>query len=1339
MMRAPSTWSSRPRRGMILLVVIALLTLFAVVGLSFVMYANSAATASRLYRESESLNRPDVEPELLFSYFMGQLVYDVPDDERGVYSALRGHSLARSMFGYNDDRDSPGNDVPFNGTGRLSFLNDLPIGPQYDNLAVNYTYFPSDRFLRDPERPGWRGSPRDPRAKFFGGFNAPYTYPDLNNCFLAAVKADGTLMLPSFVREWTGFGPLWINGGPNPNWFDVSNPMLKYLTLRPRPADMGKRFPPPEDPGGDVKNLIGSPGGNDSIWIDLDFPVLTAPDGRKFKPLFAPLVVDLDSRVNLNVHGNIRGRDPLTGKPVHVSNQGWGSWEVNLSQVLNVDSDEHTNLFIRGNPSLMGRYGGQDSPHSGRFPVDHNIAESNLVEGRSSPHFYAPVDFDSSQEANRWPSAQLRLPAPYSFQCFPIMPIGYGNASEAERKDHPKLYNPFQPGLPDRMFALSNMEALLRYGDTGFGSLTSELIRLCPSNFGNPSDPNAVRRRNLVTVQSFDQDRTGVAPWFWPNNNQAQAYLRLRQNELSPSGPALPIPSLSDLANLTALSLRDSEFVGQDGRTRYQMDRDGLQWFDLRRIDLNRYLPDYPAPGENGKIEVTNNEVRARFIGAQRARQYMAAEIFAVLWRATGAGNPALLVSADDPDLNERVNALRWLAQLAVNIVDFIDSDDYSTPFNWYTEPTGKQHWVFGVELPRVILNEAYIERNDTRYDVWVELYNPLFADRSLSDSGSARLDDVYRLLITDHNYQMHDPRNVRGDPDGGRRGGVTSFQPEFVLPSNGRRSDNPGYYVIGPRPIPGSDGSGPELTLTRGGQDEMWFSPPGPVSTHRPSILLRRLACPILPHDDNQLDSRTGQPNPLYNPYITVDYMEDVLPSDGSLAPPFRASIGRMQPYAASTGIRQTTEPLSGGQPRHTFFAANDDHPADRPDLENKPYDWLVHLDRKLINPMELLHVAACKPHELTQLFMTGESSIQRFSHRAPWFDEHIKEEDWSPFVKRSNRLYRALEFFTTSSQMSGMMVALNRHGERLRSRGAVQGGGVNGTVCAFTPEETSGTTLASGSWRIDVGSTLIVDKGKPNEEVVRVLERVDPPRDSSAPAGPAQFKANFLFPHDPRFTILPATISERLPGKININTIWDAETFLALCDPHEQFSSNNFTTDDVTAILDKLNRRTPGGVPGFNDRPFRSLASGLIQYDDVQSGGGLEDSLLFADPDDPRTPDKPSRRAVEVDLLHPYLRAELLTKIFNNITTRSNVFAVWLTVGFFEVTDDSTRPVKLGRELGRAENRHIRHRMFGIVDRSVLTSNPGPQPRFDPRAERSPGVEAPTGRVVPYFSIIE
>src|SRR6516164_607973 len=132
-----SRWAgARRRRGVVLLVVLCLLTLFLIVGLTFVFYANACQQAARLGLEAESRDRPDADPELLASYFLGQLIYDAVDDESGIYSGLRGHSLGRNMFGGNyhitrtgqllrnargelvDAAGNVLNDVPFNGTGR---------------------------------------------------------------------------------------------------------------------------------------------------------------------------------------------------------------------------------------------------------------------------------------------------------------------------------------------------------------------------------------------------------------------------------------------------------------------------------------------------------------------------------------------------------------------------------------------------------------------------------------------------------------------------------------------------------------------------------------------------------------------------------------------------------------------------------------------------------------------------------------------------------------------------------------------------------------------------------------------------------------------------------------------------------------------------------------------------------------------------------------------------------------------------------------------------------------------------------------------------------------------
>jgi hypothetical protein len=78
--------------------------------------------------------------------------------------------------------------------------------------------------------------------------------------------------------------------------------------------------------------------------------------------------------------------------------------------------------------------------------------------------------------------------------------------------------------------------------------------------------------------------------------------------------------------------------------------------------------------------------------------------------------------------------------------------------------------------------------------------------------------------------------------------------------------------------------------------------------------------------------------------------------------------------------------------------------------------------------------------------------------------------------------------------------------------------------------------------------------------------------------------------------------------------------------------------------------------------------------------------------------------------------LEKSLLTKIFEHLTTRSNVFAVYMTVGYFEVKDDTQKPELLGDEIGVlrdgtggiVENKAIRHRMFAIIDRTNLTLQP-------------------------------
>ena len=193
------------RHGIVLLVVMAMLALFATVALSFVFYAEAEATASRYASQAQTQAQADVDPELLLSYYLSQLIYDTDN----IYSAMRGHSLARNMYGYNP---ADLNAIPYNGMGRLRFdvphalLDGKPAAPEpaakNNMLLINYQNFYGNQggTLRDPEK--------DAQGNYVGG-NVHWTYPDLNNMFLAAVAGGGDVLMPSFHRPWMGvaFGP----------------------------------------------------------------------------------------------------------------------------------------------------------------------------------------------------------------------------------------------------------------------------------------------------------------------------------------------------------------------------------------------------------------------------------------------------------------------------------------------------------------------------------------------------------------------------------------------------------------------------------------------------------------------------------------------------------------------------------------------------------------------------------------------------------------------------------------------------------------------------------------------------------------------------------------------------------------------------------------------------------------------------------------------------------------------------------------------------------------------------------------------------------------------------
>jgi hypothetical protein len=141
------------------------------------------------------------------------------------------------------------------------------------------------------------------------------------------------------------------------------------------------------------------------------------------------------------------------------------------------------------------------------------------------------------------------------------------------------------------------------------------------------------------------------------------------------------------------------------------------------------------------------------------------------------------------------------------------------------------------------------------------------------------------------------------------------------------------------------------------------------------------------------------------------------------------------------------------------------------------------------------------------------------------------------------------------------------------------------------------------------------------------------------------------------------------REPGKININTM-------------TQKSWEALGGDAVT--YGTIRSRFSDPLP----RPFRSPHAANSVPDTSMAQVPVDTTLLGAFP--------PGTATTGDNLytsLHHLLRLSEMT------TTRSNVFAVWVTTGYFEIESNGT----LGKEIGYDDGTIERHRDFYIIDRSI------------------------------------
>ncbi len=1531
------------RRGAILVVVLATLTIFAVVGIAFVYYSDGEMVAARYAKEAESRNGQMIPSPPAFDDHAERMLLSVmfgidPNDPNAPAGAtdyknqlngFRGHDLLSSIYGAHATDSA----TPYTGPGiiheslgtstwadksfaslsdRARVINNtvMNIGGKYLAFDPEISGEARDAMTRSPIKTSDAEITGKTPTRFHVAKNAPYTYPDLNNLYLASVSpATGEVVVPSYFRPWAfNDRPVALGTNPPPaaapiggrlaGW-DPNDKVLIANTdwvtaegrakiLRPRPIDqltpgeisgaIGINRPPTEtelnkmtfpqwtalhktiddkirsgdiigyprpnsdnSTTGDVFSYIGGvgPQRNDTILIDAGFAPFEWPvrSGKYIKPLAALLVTDNDGLLNVNAHGMVRNGGN------HTSYHGFGPWEVNLESAAANKGEAST--IVSSRFGKWGSPGARNNQPTQTLPFDPSARRLGL---------YGQVNWDATGTLAMGTRA-VTIPSfaagANPFAVVPNYAAGFfdDNTDPKKGDNHPALYNPADWAAfpesnslnplpagpnPKAPFGFTYSHADTRrlrqryageldlYQQMTFNKLagapSGTLVGSFPAGSTYRQDP-AHPRRGLFTTLSAGHD----LPLTMPQGSETNAFTLTEPNPRpTPTTPQPTAPVHGGTAKLTAAT--------GPGSTPF-----------LGPVNLNRPLADY-RKDKTTDLNAGNTDAGTSN-QAWADRHNLARDIFIRLVIGTGAisstkgldssGNLKLPQPSSTPEYN----GLRYLAQMAANIVDYIDGDDVSTMFVWNSDDSANspdgllvrvtdtsvastataamsdptkvgERVVFGVEVPRLVINEVYSEivddpngkgkgtgkgsgksMDDGLARFWVELLNPASpvspaaAKDGVLGTGKVVLKDAggikpYKLVIARGNRKKladdirYNPANVAGDlPDNKNDADIeydfndAGAANSEVAPNNGKYdpAGDPtlGVVVVGPKvtganpaeefdpkqlaTVPPwantmieSSGNAPKNGVSKAMEYRLTNAEIKSLDLtksnsefRRHVVLLRRLANPYVAEDA------------ATNPYVTVDVMDWVPANDalftgngggmGGGGRPIaqREALGRVQPYAGHAfpddpdvaGILKYTFPTSAtlaqspmtagtNEPKHTFGRHNGRDvtaptaetftpatPAPTTGLNDTvmaPYDWLVHLDRPLVNQLELLNIQAVKPHEVTYYFLqppaaAGEG-VRKHVGQAPWFgvapDNVAPQIGGHPFTLQARA---AIDTTATGRSTNGLFRGLEFLRPKPWTYGAASGGRVHGKLNLNTiqdirvwnaladPQAANGFTQADSDklWTTFFTSP---DTGGTNGSGVRTFasqKRTDAISQNWTVPAPGQ-TIDDLDPNDPNFKTLLPTVDRPF-------------------------------------------------------KPFGTVDAGAVKSSLVSpNGSGLQDTIFRAD----GTLATPTGRPVlwPATATHPYLEAELARKVFNNTTTVSNVFTVHLTIVYHEVrmdttasppvlqgetinveTDDDTKtpPVSvtryfLGRESFREVPGDMRQQYLAVVDRSNALVQP-------------------------------
>ena len=606
--------------------------------------------------------------------------------------------------------------VPFNvGTTsqQLSYLN-APSGgtycyintPAYGGTGPGYDNSATDARLVDDDsdnmiwalRPNILAPSGDGKQEYKSGLennlilmNPDYTAPDFLNMFLAwgdlentsggyRISTDTSILtsvIPSFHRPYL---VRYLKEEAEDGGGTLSLLELRKAVLRPLHQDHpnftgSNRAADYESSDNtaalrldrEMNFLINGPwdvdndgdGIQDGIWLDLGLEPVTI-DGVQYKQLFSFYVIDLDGRLNVNIHGNLENvkkaddltqeeqeaEDEATGKAQerfgslkNVYGRGSGVSEIRLDLGL-TDAVSGVNVEAIMNSTdtnRLGRYGTDGVPGaSGRDDASWTGSweELGYTMGIGFESYALPgssVEGFGGIAPDLWGTASLLFD-----------PLGNRRFEDNNKYfgENPYLMNPYDSSSDDTLFGYGDLEFVIRsVGDAKFRDVLLLTSLRYLFDVDNPDDVHKFSKfRHVVTTRSSD------------------------------------VPAVSRL--------------GQGGKGFFEYLRDDICGGDDGKAkNLLTVLPSELLRGEKVSLD------RIMFLDASlqsnkqellKQKSRFAQEIFYLM---------LMICHNEIQGASDAEEIMARLAQWSVNLVDFLDADDTMTPLIYHkTDPLGEAY-----------------------------------------------------------------------------------------------------------------------------------------------------------------------------------------------------------------------------------------------------------------------------------------------------------------------------------------------------------------------------------------------------------------------------------------------------------------------------------------------------------------------------------------------------------------------------------------------------------------------------------------------------------------------